>query len=109
MPDGRDRYREVGQCSGILIGSQRRDTKTLGRLSVLIQRETMLPYSRYPGSMCAIEILSTLPTPQSIRYFSTTEIVGSGSVSLMNASFVLEMTTAVVPLPTFPVPFPEME
>jgi len=62
-----------------------------------------------PGSMCAIEILSTLPTPQSIRYFSTTEIVGFGSVSLMNASFLLEMTTAVVPLPTLPVPFPEME
>jgi hypothetical protein len=63
----------------------------------------------YLGSMCPLQILSTLPTPQSIRYFSTTEIVGFGSVSLMNASFLLEMTTAVVPLPTLPVPFPEME
>jgi hypothetical protein len=29
---------EVGQCSGILIGPQRRDTETLARLSVLIRR-----------------------------------------------------------------------
>jgi len=29
---------EVGQCSGILIGPQRRDTETLARLSVLIPR-----------------------------------------------------------------------
>jgi len=27
---------EVGQCSGILIGPQRRDTETLARLAVLI-------------------------------------------------------------------------
>jgi len=32
---------EVGQCSGILIGPQRRDTETLARLSVLIRRITL--------------------------------------------------------------------
>jgi hypothetical protein len=31
---------EVGQCSGILIGPQRRDTETLARLSVLIREST---------------------------------------------------------------------
>ena len=34
------RTEKVRQCSGILIGPQGRDTKTLARLSVLIRRIT---------------------------------------------------------------------